>query len=87
MVELKKRVFVLLNIVISQIKYRERYDAVPTISQVKNVLSGDMIVRLYEGMQGYHKLLEEVKIIMYLTDISVEDMIQVLDELREHYDE
>ncbi len=87
MTDLKKRVFVLLNLRISTLGMKGKWEICEVLSYVKGVLEG----RRYDTSIYHHKqhcideLTNEMRSIMYLTEISVEDMKQVLDDLMEHY--
>ena len=87
MTDLKKRVFVLLNLRISTLGLKDKWETCGVLSRVKGVLEGARydISIYYHKQHCVEELTKEVASIMYLTEISVEDMKQVLDDLMEHY--
>jgi hypothetical protein len=84
MIELKKRVFVLLNMTINLLSKRENRDIRMPISKVKDTLQGAKF-ESWEVSSQYREILKQVRTIMYVTDISVDDMIDVLVRIYDYY--
>jgi hypothetical protein len=83
--ELMKRVFVMLNLTINTIARPTTREILQPLSKVRHTLEGSRY-SWHEATTWYIELLKEVRTIMYLTGISIQDMVQVLDDLFAHYE-